>query len=374
MKWSWKIGSYAGIGVYIHATFLLIILFVIFQHWSQGTSLAETALGVLFTLAIFLCVVLHEFGHALTAKRYGIRTRDITLLPIGGVARLERMPDEPMQELLVALAGPAVNVVLACLLFVGLAATDSLVAPETMGVAHGSFFERLLFVNLFLVAFNMIPAFPMDGGRVLRALLATRMEYTRATSIAAALGQGIALVFGLLGIIWNPMLIFIAFFVWIGAQQEASMTQMRSSLGGIPVSRAMLTDFRTLSPADTLDRAIGYVIGGFQQDFPVVENDRVVGILLRSDLMMALAQQGRSSLVSDAMKRGIPTIDSSDMLETAVPVLQSGACRSLPVMHGGRLVGLLTMENVGEFIMIQSAVAKAGGTFAVPAPSFRTQS
>ncbi len=351
MKWSWKIGSYAGIGVYIHATFLLIILFVIFQHWSQGTSLAETALGVLFTLAIFLCVVLHEFGHALTAKRYGIRTRDITLLPIGGVARLERMPDEPMQELLVALAGPAVNVVLACLLFVGLAATDSLVAPETMGVAHGSFFERLLFVNLFLVAFNMIPAFPMDGGRVLRALLATRMEYTRATSIAAALGQGIALVFGLLGIIWNPMLIFIAFFVWIGAQQEASMTQMRSSLGGIPVSRAMLTDFRTLSPADTLDRAIGYVIGGFQQDFPVVENDRVVGILLRSDLMMALAQQGRSSLVSDAMKRGIPTIDSSDMLETAVPVLQSGACRSLPVMHGGRLVGLLTMENVGEFIM-----------------------
>ena len=373
MKWSWKIGSYAGIGVYIHATFLLIILFVIFQHWALGNSIAETALGVLFTLAIFLCVVLHEFGHALTAKRYGIRTRDITLLPIGGVARLERMPDQPMQELLVALAGPAVNVVLAFLLFIGLAATDNLVAPETMGVAHGSFFERLLFVNLFLVAFNMIPAFPMDGGRVLRALLATRMEYTRATSVAAALGQGIALVFGLLGIIWNPMLIFIAFFVWIGAQQEASMTQMRSSLGGIPVSRAMLTDFRTLSPADTLDRAIAYVIGGFQQDFPVVENDQVVGILLRSDLMRALAQQGHSSLVSDAMKRGIPTIDSSDMLETAVPVLQSGTCRSLPVMHGGKLVGLLTMENIGEFIMIQSAVAKAGGRLAVPAPSFSTQ-
>jgi Zn-dependent protease len=227
MKWSWKIGSYAGIGVYIHATFLLIILFVIFQHWALGNSIAETSLGVLFTLAIFLCVVLHEFGHALAAKRYGIRTRDITLLPIGGVARLERMPDEPRQELLVALAGPAVNVVLAFLLFIGLAATDNLVAPETMGVAHGSFFERLLFVNLFLVAFNMIPAFPMDGGRVLRALLATRMEYTRATSVAAALGQGIALVFGLLGIIWNPMLIFIALFVWIGAQQEASLTQMR---------------------------------------------------------------------------------------------------------------------------------------------------
>jgi len=366
MRWSWKLGSYAGIGVYVHATFLLIILFVLLTHWSQGTSLAETAVGVIFTLAIFLCVVLHEFGHALTAKRYGIKTRDITLLPIGGVARLERMPDEPMQEFWVAVAGPAVNVVIAGVLFAWLVVTDALVDPSTLGIASGSFLERLMLVNVFLVAFNMIPAFPMDGGRVLRALLATRMEYTRATSIAAALGQGIALLFGFLGFFFNPFLIFIALFVWIGAQQESSMTQMKASLGGIPVSRAMLTDFRTLSPQDTLDHVIDLILAGFQHDFPVVENGQVVGILMRKDLMVALAQRGRETPVREVMTTEFATVDPSEMLETAVSCLREGTCRTLPVVRAHALVGMLTMDNVGEFMMIESALrGKAGKAWAL---------
>lgn len=235
MKWSWKITTIAGIDVFIHATFLLIIGWVGLTYWQQTGTLAGTLEGIFFTLLLFGCVVLHEFGHALTARRYGIKTRDITLYPIGGVARLERMPDRPIQELWVALAGPAVNVVIAVLLFGWLIITGTLAPLAGLSLSSGPFIERLLLVNVSLVLFNLIPAFPMDGGRVLRSLLALRMEYTRATQIAATIGQGLALLLGLLGLFSNPFLVFIAFFVWIGAGQEASMVQIKTALGGIPV-------------------------------------------------------------------------------------------------------------------------------------------
>jgi Zn-dependent protease len=204
MKWSWKIGEYAGIGVYVHATFLLVILWVVSLHWGQ--DVAAIIEGVAFVLSIFGCVVLHEFGHALAAKRYGIQTRDITLLPIGGVARLERMPEDPKQELVVAIAGPAVNVVIAAILYAALAIFGRVDLPERFArfepfyLGAGSFMHNLMTVNIFLVLFNMIPAFPMDGGRVLRGLLATRMDYVRATNIAANVGQFLAFVFGFIGL------------------------------------------------------------------------------------------------------------------------------------------------------------------------------
>ncbi|NUO80200.1 site-2 protease family protein, partial [candidate division KSB1 bacterium] len=329
MKWSWKIGSYAGIGVYIHATFLLIIGWVVWTHWSAGQSLAMTINGLLFVFALFGCVLLHEFGHALTAKRYGIKTRDITLLPIGGVARLERMPDDPKQELWVALAGPAVNVVIALALFVWLQITAAFEPVENLTVTGGSFAERLMLVNVSLVLFNLLPAFPMDGGRVLRALLATRKDYARATQIAASIGQGMALVFGFLGLFYNPFLLFIALFVWIGAGQEASAVQMKSALGGIPVKLAMLTDFRALSPHDHLTHVIELILAGSQQDFPVVDDGRVVGVLTRSDLLLALAKQGKDAAVAEVMQRDFQTIEATEMLESAFARLQSCACHTL---------------------------------------------
>ena len=288
MKWSWKIGEFRGIGLYMHSTFLILIGFIVLSHWSAGSSLGKTLEGVGFILSLFACVVLHEFGHALMAARYGIKTRDITLLPIGGLARLERMPDKPLQELWVALAGPAVNVVIAAALFVLLQFTNAWAPLEQLNVASGPFLQRLMVVNVILVVFNMLPAFPMDGGRVLRALLATRLEYTRATQIAASIGQSMALVFGFLGFLYNPFLIFIALFVWIGAAQEASMAQMKSSLAGIPVMRAMITDFQTLTPGDPLAHATEQILAGSQQDFPVLEDGHVVGILTRHDLLVGL--------------------------------------------------------------------------------------
>ncbi|MCG3118562.1 MAG: putative zinc metalloprotease Rip3 [bacterium] len=368
MKWSWKIGEYAGIGVFIHATFLLIIVWVGLSHWLAGKTLEATVMGLAFIMALFGCVLLHEFGHALMAKKYGIKTRDITLLPIGGVARLERMPDEPKQELWVALAGPAVNVVIAAALFVWLQITNGFEPLEKLSLTSGSFIERLMVVNVSLVIFNLIPAFPMDGGRVLRALLATKMEYTRATQIAAHIGQGIALIFGFIGLFSNPFLLFIALFVWIGATQEASMVQMKSALGGIPVGRAMLTNFQTLSPHDTLARAVELILRGSQQDFPVVENQKVVGVLTRADLLLALAKASPYAAVAEVMQRDFQAVDFGDMLEATLARLQSCGCHTMPVLRNGQLVGLVTMDNVGEFLLIQAALSGGKGSNAMPIP------
>ena len=357
MKWQWKLGRFAGIDVFVHATFLLLIGWVGYSHWLARRDWGDVLSGILFILALFLCVVLHEYGHALTARRYGIRTRDITLYPIGGVARLERMPDKPIEELWVALMGPAVNVVIAAVLFVYLFLTGGLVPLTELSITSGSFLARLMVLNIWLVLFNLIPAFPMDGGRVLRALLALRMEYVRATQVAASIGQGIAFIFGFIGLFTNPFLLFIALFVWIGASQEASMVQVRDSISGIPVTRAMQTDFRTLSPDDRLSQVVALILSGSQHDFPVVDaTGRIAGILDRDAFMKALTEHGQSAPVMDFVRQDLPVVDSYEMLEPVLTRLQESGSKTLPVTHGGQLVGLITMENITEFLMIRSAL------------------
>jgi predicted transcriptional regulator len=210
--------------------------------------------------------------------------------------------------------------------------------------------------NLVLVGFNLIPAFPMDGGRVLRALLAMRMEYTAATQIAASIGQGLAFVFGFIGLFSNTFLLFIAFFVWIGAQNEAKLVRMKSALDGIPVSQAMLTNFKTLSQDDTLAVVIDHILAGDQKEFPVVSEGQVVGILSESGLLKGLRNHGENTLVSSVMQTSFATADSYDMLDTAFARLQNCDCHTMPIFHDGQLVGLLTMDNIGEFIRIQSIV------------------
>jgi len=360
MKWQWRLGRFAGIDVFIHATFLLILGWVGFNYWIQYENWREVFMGILFILALFGCVVLHEYGHALTARRYGIRTRDITLYPIGGVARLERMPDRPIEELWVALAGPAVNLVIAALLMVFLLLTNNLVPLSAMSMAHGSFLERLMVVNLYLLAFNLIPAFPMDGGRVLRALLALRLEYFRATQIAANVGQGMAFLFGFVGMFTNPFLVFIAMFVWLGAAEEANMVRLKRSLGGIPIIRAMQTNFQVLSPRDTLSRVVELILSSSQHDFPVVEDgNNVVGVLDRETFISALAKNGQTTSVGEVMHRDVPDVDSQTLVETALTRLQESGSKTLPVTQGGKLIGLITSENISEFLMIRSALKTA---------------
>jgi len=358
MKWSWKIGRFAGIDVFLHTTFLLLIGWIGFSYWMQTRSVSSTLEGVGFMLALFASVVLHEYGHALTARRYGIKTRDITLLPIGGLARLERMPDKPIQEFRVALAGPIVNLVITAVLFIYLVVTNTLAPLNGLSLTGGPFIERLMSVNLTLALFNLLPAFPMDGGRVLRSLLAMRIDYTRATQVAATIGQGIAFVLGFIGLFSNPMLIFIALFVWIGAAQESSLTQVKSAISGIPVNRVMLTDFQVLTSQDNLARAVQLILEGSQHDFPVVENDTVVGILTRGDLLKTLSIRGQATRVVDVMRRDFELVHPGDMLDPVFTRLKECECHVFPVVQDERLVGILTAENVGEFMMIQSALRR----------------
>jgi Zn-dependent protease len=356
VKWSWPLGRIAGIEVKVHATFFLLIAWVGWSHWVQERSAAAALTGVLFILALFACVVLHELGHALTARRFGVRTRDIVLLPIGGVARLERIPEDPKQELWVAAAGPAVNVVIATLVFSWLSLTGGWRPLEAVGLTTGPFLARIAIANVALVVFNLIPAFPMDGGRMLRAALALRLDYVKATQIAATIGQGLAFLFGLLGLMGNPFLLFIALFVWIGAAQEASLAQMKYALGGIPVARVMITDFQVVAPDDPLARGVELTLAGSQRDFPVMSADQVVGVLTQPALMRALATDGQHAPVAEAMERSFELAEVSEMIEPVFLRLQACNCSTLPVLDRGRLVGLLTLENVGEFLSIQSAL------------------
>ena len=355
MKWTLRLGRIYGVDVRMHFTFVLLIGWVAFVYWRQGQTMTASVMGVLFILAVFLCVVLHEFGHALAARRYGIKTHDIILLPIGGVARLERMPTNPLHELWVALAGPAVNIAIASVLFIYLKLTASLEPLQTLTLGTGTFLERIMLVNIFMVAFNMVPAFPLDGGRVLRAVLATRKEYARATQIAASIGQGIAIFFGIFGFLYNPFLLLIALFVWFGASREAGLARMQSVIGGIPVQQAMVTDFKTLNENDSLDRAVELTLAGSQKDFPVVDDGRIEGILTHQNLLKALSARDRHPTITSAMQQNIITVESLDMLESAFAKLKECNCHTLPVTLNQKLVGLLTMDNLGEYMRIRAA-------------------
>jgi Zn-dependent protease/CBS domain-containing protein len=358
MKWSWKVGQLAGIELRIHATFVLLLGWVWASYWIAGKSMEAMLAGVGFIVALFACVVLHEMGHALAARKFGIQTRDITLLPIGGVARLERMPEEPRQELWVALAGPAVNVAIAAILGGWLALTHGWAPFSQLSVVSGSLVERLLLASISLALFNLIPAFPMDGGRVLRAVLASRMNFARATRMAASTGQALAMVFGFVGLFTNPMLLFIGLFVWIGASQEAGAVQTRSALSGTPAQAAMLTDFEELQSSDTLADAVRLTLRGSQHDFPVLAAGRVTGILTRADLLVALAAYGQDHPVTAVMRREFLIAESTEMLEIVFQRLQECDCHTMPVVHDGRLVGLITMDNLGEYLLIEVALQK----------------
>ena len=316
---------------------------------------------MLFILALFVCVVAHEFGHALAARRYGIQTNDITLLPIGGVSSLERIPDDPRQELMVALAGPAVSVAIAAALLLAAWITGATGHLTQIGPwGNVPFIEQLLLANVMLVIFNLLPAFPMDGGRIFRSLLARRMDYSRATRIAANVGQGMALLFAGLGLFGNPVLFVIALFVWIGAGQEAAMAELKSVLSGIAVSRVTITDFSTISSSDTLSRPVELMLHGTQQDFPVVDGGRLVGVLTRKELLSGLSKSGPDMPVSQVMRKDYPAIAGSEMLQAASEKLQNPDSRVLLVMEKGSLLGLFTVENLAEFLMVQSALSGAG--------------
>lgn len=356
MSWSIPIGTVRGTVIRIHLTFLLLLLWIGVAHYQDGGMQAAVQ-GVVFISLVFLCVLLHEFGHVYAASRYGVRTPDITLLPIGGVARLSRIPEKPSQEFTVAVAGPLVNVVIAAVLLLALGHLPSAadLQVENPGL---NMLARLATVNVFLVLFNLIPAFPMDGGRMLRALLAYKLGFPRATQVAASIGQALAFTFGLLGLVsGNVLLMFIALFVYLGAAAESHSVQLRQAANGMLAGDAMITRFETLSPSSSVADAVQALIRTTQHEFPVVDGaGRLRGVLTRDAMIQALRSDGPDTPVIEVMQRDVPVVHARDSFSEALKRLQENQLPALGVVDAsGRLVGMITPENVGEIMMLHAA-------------------
>ncbi len=359
MSWSLNIGRVAGTMVRVHLTFLLFLAWIFAASYAQAGA-ASAWDTLLYVLLLFLCVLLHEFGHICTARAFGVTTPYVTLLPIGGVAQLERIPEQPWEEFLVAIAGPLVNVVITLLLVYGAGAELQASAASAVDSTRIAMIDRLAAVNLFLALFNLIPAFPMDGGQVLRALLATRLGYVRATEIAAAIGQFVAFALGFVGLLYNPILIFIAIFVYLAAASEAHMVALRAVSRGVPVSYAMMTQFATLAPQAHVDEAVQTLLATSQGEFPVIDAvGKPIGVLDRAALIRALKTLGPDARVADAMTTEFPTISNRATLEQAFKLLQQKSVPAVGVVDPvGRLVGLVTSETVAEMMMVQQALPR----------------
>jgi Zn-dependent protease len=339
-----------GVPVRLHFTFVLLVVFLVAMGVRGGQS---AMLNVLYILALFASVVLHELGHVAVSRRYGIKTHEIVLYPIGGVAKLERTP-KAKEELWIALAGPAVNVLIAAGLFAWLAYTNTpisasvLAEPTDMNVL-----ARVAFGNLILAAFNMIPAFPMDGGRVLRAIMARFSPEDVATRRAALAGRVLAIVIGLYGVMTMQfMLLFIAFFVYVGASQESAAVTGRVLTEGIPVRAAMITDYRVLEHGNTIREAANMLLATSQQDFPVVVGSQVVGLLGRNALLRGMAVDGPDAYVAGIMDRNYPRVSPDDDLTEILPLMAETSC-ALVMDATDQLLGIITRENVSEFLMLR---------------------
>jgi len=362
MKGSLLLGKVAGIKVQVHWSFLLLIGWIVFVGLISGMSTRGTVWNIIFVLVLFICVVLHELGHALTAKRFDVQTQKITLLPIGGVASLEEMPEEPKQELLITLAGPAVNLLIALLLYIFIPFDffrnlDQQQIQEFFSeISPRNFLFLLFYANIILAAFNFIPAFPMDGGRILRALLAMRMGRVQATQIAARLGQFVAFLFFFLGLFYNPFLALIGVFIFFGAQGENILIQQLSILRGHQVRDAMMTNITILNPEDSLENVVDTIIAGTERDFVVTDGNRAVGIVYNSDLMQSLRSRTNGMQVKDIMIKDFDSVSAHDDLADIYRKVHSAKKTFFPVVDGGRLLGAIDMTNINEFMIFKRPI------------------
>lgn len=361
LKWSLSLGKIFGIRVAIHWTFFILLGWIFLSQYTAGKNAALAWMSVLFIIGLFVCVTLHEFGHALTARRFNIQTKSITLLPIGGLAQLEKMPEKPGQELLVAAAGPLVNVVIAILIYAGLFFSDNIPSEMTVNMLEKLngplFFLNLMVANIVLVVFNLIPAFPMDGGRMLRALLSYKFSRVKATRIAAGIGQFLAILFVFSGFYFNIWLLFIGIFVYLGAGAEAAFETTRYAMSGIKVSEVMMQNFTAIHGNDSLEKIVDILLNGQEHEFAVVQGDEVVGILTRKELIRGLTNLGKNAPVQQVMRTDYKTLAPKMKLQDVYQQMMTTGITLFPVVDGGKLIGLVNKENIEEMLLVKSALS-----------------
>jgi Zn-dependent protease/CBS domain-containing protein len=363
MSWSIKLIRIRGIDIKVHLTFVLILIWAAYR-WGVGLRAGTQGalFGITVILLLFACVTLHELAHSLTAIHYGAKVKDITLLPIGGISQMEKMPEKPSEEFKVSVIGPLTNIVIAALLFFAalpFRAGGGLGTQPLGKILESADWSNLLpylvLSNVVLGIFNLLPAFPMDGGRVLRSLLAMRMDYLKATAWAVNIGQGMAWLLGLYGFIGGSwIMVIIAIFIYIGAGQEGRMVEIKGVLAGLRVRQAMSPSPQTLAPGDSLSHAADAILHSFQSDFPVIEGDRLVGFLTERDLVPALKKFGPEAAVKMAMLQTFPTTTPDEPLFEAQQRMVRARLVSLPVLTKDKLVGLLTAHDINEAYLFVS--------------------
>ncbi len=357
MKGSFKLGNIKGIGIFIHWSFSLIIAYIIYSNYRTGHNAEQILWSVIFILSIFMTVFLHELGHALAAKKYNIKTKDITILPIGGLARLERIPEKPSEELVVAIAGPLVNITLAIItgLFITIPDLKELTVQLTGGVNPSNFFLNFFIVNIWLAIFNLVPAFPMDGGRVLRAILSMKFERHVATKVAARIGQLLAIGFIFIGFNSNPFLIFIGLFIILGAQAEVEMTKAGFMLKGIFVKDIVMKQYETINANDIVETAVKQLLNGQCKNFLVISGEHPIGSLSRDEIIEALSNNGNKSSISAVMNKNTLQLNIKEPIEVAYQKMLTNKNGLATVYDNQQFVGVLDVENILEFIMIKNA-------------------
>jgi len=363
MKYSLYLGRISGIRISVHWTFMLLIIWIIYSGVTSGWNVAEISWYIVFVLVIFGCIVLHELGHALAARRYQIKTRDITILPIGGVAHLESIPEKPKEELVVALAGPLVNVAIVAILLPFVSIPDSIDEMDSVGpIGTENFLMKVVGVNVLLAVFNMIPAFPMDGGRVLRALLGFKLPHPKATRIAASIGQILAMAFLVYGFYsFNPFLIIIGFFIFVGAQQEAVYSRSKSLLEGYTVNDVLMDEVPLIDEHAQLKEVASRLVHTDHKNFVVTRDGKAVGILTRDEIIKGLRDHGENAPLQE-VKDSEMTVLSRDMpLEEAWNIMRQKGKSAMAVMTNGQLDGIVDAENVAEFVMIRTEAVKPIG-------------
>ncbi len=359
MKWSYKIGMIYGIPLRMHVTFLMLIIGYAALFGYQYGSMGALR-GVVLILLLFVCVVIHELAHSRQAQKFNVEVRDVTLLPIGGVSNMEQMPEEPKEELKIALAGPLASIALGGGLMIidivlGFNVLDF--SFEKIATSFSYFPVYFAWINLLLAGFNLLPAFPMDGGRVIRAYLAQRMSYTQATNIAASIGKGFAIVFGIAGILFNPILIIIAFFVYIGANSEEYSVMIRSVLKNLTVRDVMDTTCTVVSGATQISELVERIFHGTCKGIiPVEEESEYVGIITSEELISAIHEHPMETTVGDVVEREVPTVTPEERLDEVYIKMQKGQHNAYGVVVEGELVGVITLEDMRRAYSIKEAV------------------
>ncbi len=360
MGWSINIGKIFGIRFRVHATFFLLLFFIFVSVLGQY-GINRALLATLLICAVFVCVLIHEVGHSLIARRFGKETKSITLLPIGGVATIEEMPEKPIHEIAMAIVGPFINLAIAGILYIFVGqwtgAGESNLYPDSVK----SFFAGLIGINVMLAVFNMIPAFPMDGGRVLRGILAIKLDYVRATSAAVFVGQALAMLFIFFGLFFDWWLALIGIFLYIGAGSEKQQVLLKSVLRQVPVSEAMTTDFVALRPDEPVRQAFEYFHHGRQDDFPVIGQGGVEGILTRDRILASVHEKGLDVPISEVMDREFVSVDPNMPLDEAYKKLLSSKKTAMIVSEAGEIKGMVGLDGISRYFMIKTALKSMDG-------------